>query len=104
LVKVLKGIVSTEDKKRFWVPFPWGHAWNATKCHYDFLMQFPSQKRLKELVNFPELKMKIFVVKLLLLLGTPKQKQKQDSTLPRSLLRICLKKYKIVKPFLSWVL
>jgi hypothetical protein len=41
-----------------------GRTWKATKCPSGFLMQFPSQERLDEVVNFPELQIKISGVKI----------------------------------------
>jgi hypothetical protein len=65
LVKVIEGEVRCEDlEKDFSFHFPWGRIWKATKCPSGFLMQFPSQERLDEVVNFPELKMKISGVKI----------------------------------------
>jgi hypothetical protein len=65
LVKVVEGLISTEDlEKDFGFHFPWGHTWKATKCHSGFLMQFPSQERLDEMINFPELKMKLCGAKI----------------------------------------
>jgi hypothetical protein len=60
LVKVVEGLISADDlEKDFGFHFPWGRTWKATKCHSGFLMQFPSQERLDEMINFPELKMKM---------------------------------------------
>jgi hypothetical protein len=65
LVKVLEGEVRCEDLEQdFSFHFPWGRTWKATKCPSGFLMQFPSQERLDEVVNFPELKMKISGIKI----------------------------------------
>lgn len=65
LVRVLEGYVSAEDLETdFGFHFPWGRVWKATKCHMGFLMQFPSLDRLEELVNFPEVQMKISGVKI----------------------------------------
>jgi hypothetical protein len=65
LVKVVEGLISAEDlEKDFGFHFPWGRTWKATKCHSGFLMQFPSQERLDEMINFPELKMKISGAKI----------------------------------------
>jgi hypothetical protein len=38
--------------------------WKATKCHYAFFMQFPSQERLDEMTSFPELEMRMFGAKI----------------------------------------
>jgi hypothetical protein len=65
LVKVTKGLISAEDlEKDFGFHFPWGKTWKATKCHAGFLMQFPSQEKLDEMINFPELKMKMSEAKI----------------------------------------
>jgi hypothetical protein len=65
LVKVIEGLVSAEDLvKDFGFHFPWGKTWKATKCHSGFLMQFPSQERLDEMISFPELKMKMSGAKI----------------------------------------
>jgi hypothetical protein len=65
LVKVIEGEVRCEDLEHdFSFHFPWGRTWKATKCPSCFLMQFPSQERLDEVVNFPGLKMKISRVKI----------------------------------------
>jgi hypothetical protein len=65
LVKVIEGEVGCEDlEKDFSFHFPWGRTWKATKCPSGFLMQFPSLERLEEVVNFPELKMKISGAKI----------------------------------------
>jgi hypothetical protein len=65
LVKIVEGLISAEDlEKDFGFHFPWGHTWKATKCHSGFLMQFPSQERLDEMINFPELKMKLSGAKI----------------------------------------
>jgi hypothetical protein len=65
LVKVVEGLISTEDlEKDFGSHFPWGRTWKATKCHSGFLVQFPSQERLDEMINFPKLKMKISGAKI----------------------------------------
>jgi hypothetical protein len=65
LVKVIEGLVSAEDlAKDFGFHFPWGKTWKATKCHSGFLMQFPSQERLDEMMSFPELKMKMSGAKI----------------------------------------
>jgi hypothetical protein len=65
LVKVVEGLISAEDiEKDFGFHFPWGRTWKATKCHSGFLMQFPSQERLDEMINFPELKMKFSGAKI----------------------------------------
>jgi hypothetical protein len=65
LVKVVKGSISADDlEKDFGFHFPWGRTWKATKCHSGFLMQFPSQERLDEMINFPELKMKMYGAKI----------------------------------------
>lgn len=36
----------------------------SDKCHSGFLMQFPSQERLDEMINFPKLKMKMSGAKI----------------------------------------
>jgi hypothetical protein len=60
LVKVVEGLISAKDlEKDFGFHFPWGKTWKATKCHVGFLMQFPSQEKLDEMINFSELKMKM---------------------------------------------
>jgi hypothetical protein len=65
LVKVIEGLVSAEDLERdFGFHFPWGKMWKATKCHSSFLMQFPSQERLDEMISFLELKMKMSGAKI----------------------------------------
>jgi hypothetical protein len=65
LVKIIEGLISAEDlEKDFGFHFPWGRTWKATKCHSGFLMQFPSQERLDEMINFPELKMKLSGAKI----------------------------------------
>jgi hypothetical protein len=65
LVKVVEGLISIEDlEKDFGFHFPWGKTWKATKCHAGFLMQFPSQEKLDEMINFPELKMKMSGTKI----------------------------------------
>lgn len=65
LVKVLEGGVSAEDLvKDFDFHFLWGRVWKATKCQVGYIMQFPSQERLDEMVQFPELKMKMSGVKI----------------------------------------
>jgi hypothetical protein len=65
LVKVIVGEIRCEDLEQdFSFHFPWGRTWKATKCPSGFLMQFPSQERLEEVVNFPELKLKISGVKI----------------------------------------
>jgi hypothetical protein len=65
LVKVIEGLVSAEDlAKDFGFHFPWGKTWKATKCHSGFLMQFPSQECLDEMMSFPELKMKMSGAKI----------------------------------------
>jgi hypothetical protein len=65
LVKVVEGLISAEDlEKDFGFHFPWGKTWKATKCHAGFLMQFPSQEKLDEMINFPELKMKMSGAKI----------------------------------------
>lgn len=65
LVKVLEGGVSAEELvKDFDFHFPWGRVWKATKCQVGYIMQFPSQERLDEMVQFPELKMKMSGVKI----------------------------------------
>jgi hypothetical protein len=65
LVKVIEGLVSAEDlEKDFGFHFSWGKMWKATKCHSGFLMQFPSQERLDEMISFPELKMKMSGAKI----------------------------------------
>jgi hypothetical protein len=62
---VIEGLVSAEDLERdFGFHFPWGKMWKATKCHSVFLMQFPSQERLDEMISFPELKMKMSGAKI----------------------------------------
>jgi hypothetical protein len=65
LVKVVEGLISAQDfEKDFGFHFPWGKTWKATKCHAGFLMQFPSQEKLDEIINFPELKMKMSGAKI----------------------------------------
>jgi hypothetical protein len=65
LVKVIEGLVSAEYLERdFSFHFPWNKRWKATKCHSGFLMQFPSQERLEEMISFPELKMKMSGAKI----------------------------------------
>jgi hypothetical protein len=65
LVAVMEGLISAEDlEKDFGFHFPWGKTWKATKCHAGFLMQFPSQEKLDEMINFPELKMKMSGAKI----------------------------------------
>jgi hypothetical protein len=65
LVKVIEGLVSVKDlEKDFGFNFLWGKSWKATKCHSGFLMQFPSQERLDEMINFLELKMKMSSAKI----------------------------------------
>jgi hypothetical protein len=65
LVKIVEGLITAEDlEKDFDFHFPWGRTWKATKCHSGFLMQFPSQERLDEMINFPELKMKLSGAKI----------------------------------------
>jgi hypothetical protein len=65
LVKIVEGLISAEDlEKDFGFHFPWGRTWKATKCHSGFLMQFPSQERLDEMINFPEMKMKLSGAKI----------------------------------------
>jgi hypothetical protein len=65
LVTVMEGLISAEDlEKDFGFHFPWGKTWKATKCHAGFLMQFPSQEKLDEMINFPELKMKMSGAKI----------------------------------------
>jgi hypothetical protein len=65
LVTVMEGLISVEDlEKDFGFHFPWGKTWKATKCHVGFLMQFPSQEKLDEMINFPELKMKMSGAKI----------------------------------------
>ncbi|PWZ04505.1 hypothetical protein Zm00014a_041846, partial [Zea mays] len=65
LVKVVEGLISAEDlEKDFGFHFPWGKTWKATKCHSGFLIQFPSQEKLDEVINFPELKMKMSGAKI----------------------------------------
>jgi hypothetical protein len=65
LVKIVEGLITAEDlEKDFGFHFPWGRTWKATKCHSGFLMQFPSQERLDEMINFPELKMKLSGAKI----------------------------------------
>jgi hypothetical protein len=60
LVKVVEGLILAEDlEKDFEFHFPCGRTWKATKCHSGFLMQFPSQERLDEMIKFPKLKMKL---------------------------------------------
>lgn len=60
LVKILEGMVSSSDlEKDFAFHFPWGRTWKAVECQSGFIMQFPSQERLEELIHFPELKMKM---------------------------------------------
>jgi hypothetical protein len=65
LVKIIEGLITAEDlEKDFGFHFPWGRTWKATKCHSGFLMQFPSQERLDEMINFPKLKMKLSGAKI----------------------------------------
>jgi hypothetical protein len=65
LVKIVEGLISAEDlEKDFGFHFPWGRTWKATKCHSGFLMQFPSQERMDEMINFPELKIKLSGAKI----------------------------------------
>jgi hypothetical protein len=65
LVTIVEGLITAEDlEKDFGFHFPWGRTWKATKCHSGFLMQFPSQERLDEMINFPELKMKLSGAKI----------------------------------------
>jgi hypothetical protein len=65
LVKVVEGLISAEDlEKDFGFHFPWGKTWKATKCHAGFLMQFPSQDKLDEMINFSELKMEMSEAKI----------------------------------------
>jgi hypothetical protein len=65
LVKIVEGLITADDlEKDFGFHFPWGRAWKATKCHSGFLMQFPSQERLDEMINFRELKMKLSGAKI----------------------------------------
>lgn len=65
LGKVVEGLISAEDlEKDFGFHFPWGKTWKATKCHAGFLMQFPSQEKLDEMINFPGLKMKMSGAKI----------------------------------------
>jgi hypothetical protein len=65
LVKIVEGLISAEDlEKDFSFHFPWGRTWKATKCHSGFLMQFPSQERLDEMINFQEMKMKLSGAKI----------------------------------------
>jgi hypothetical protein len=66
LVKILEGRVSAEDlAKDFEFHFPWGRVWKATKCQAGYVMQFPSKERLDEMVQFPDLKMKMSGVKIM---------------------------------------
>jgi hypothetical protein len=65
LITVMEGLISAEDlEKDFGFHFPWGKTWKATKCHAGYLMQFPSQEKLDEMINFPELKMKMSGAKI----------------------------------------
>jgi hypothetical protein len=65
LITVLEGLISAEDlEKYFGFHFPWDKTWKATKCHAGYLMQFPSQEKLDEMINFPELKMKMSGAKI----------------------------------------
>jgi hypothetical protein len=65
LVKIVEGLILAEDlEKDFGFHFPWGRTWKAIKCHSGFLMQFSSQERLDEMINFPELKMKLSGAKI----------------------------------------
>jgi hypothetical protein len=77
LVKVIEGLVSAEDlEKDFGFHFPWGKMWKATKCHSGFLMQFPSQERLDEMISFPELKLKMSGVKIVVVPWSSRAKPK----------------------------
>jgi hypothetical protein len=77
LVKVIEGLVSAEDlAKDFGFHFPWGKTWKATKCHSGFLMQFPSQERLDEMMSFPELKMKMSGAKIVVVPWSSRAKPK----------------------------
>jgi hypothetical protein len=65
LVKIVEDLIMAEElEKDFGFHFPWGRTWKATKCHSGFLMQFPSQERLDEMINFPELRMKLSGAKI----------------------------------------
>jgi hypothetical protein len=77
LVKVIEGLVSAEDlEKDFGFHFSWGKMWKATKCHSGFLMQFPSQERLDEMISFPELKMKMSGAKIVVVPWSSRAKPK----------------------------
>jgi hypothetical protein len=77
LVKVIEGLVSAEDLERdFGFHFPWNKRWKATKCHSGFLMQFPSQERLEEMISFPELKMKMSGAKIVVVPWSSRAKPK----------------------------
>jgi hypothetical protein len=77
LVKVIEGLVSAEDLERdFGFHFPWNKMWKATKCHSGFLMQFPSQERLEEMISFPELKMKMSGAKIVVVPWSSRAKPK----------------------------
>jgi hypothetical protein len=77
LVKVIEGLVSAEGLERdFGFHFPWGKMWKATKCHSGFLMQFPSQERLDEMISFPELKMKMSGAKIVVVPWSSRAKPK----------------------------
>jgi hypothetical protein len=77
LVKVIEGLVLAEDlEKDFGFHFPWGKMWKATKCHSGFLMQFPSQERLDEMISFPELKMKMSGAKIVVVPWSSRAKPK----------------------------
>jgi hypothetical protein len=77
LVKVIEGLVSADDlAKDFGFHFPWGKSWKATKCHSGFLMQFPSQERLDEMISFPELKMKMSGAKIVVVPWSSRAKPK----------------------------
>jgi hypothetical protein len=92
LVKVIEGEVRCEDMEQdFSFHFPWGKTWKATKCPSGFLMQFPSQERLDEVVNFPELKMKISGIKISVIPWSSQAKAKSRLLLLGWLLKMFLK-------------
>jgi hypothetical protein len=77
LVKVIEGLVYVEDLENdFGFHFPWGKMWKATKCHSGFLMQFPSQECLDEMMSFPELKMKMSGAKIVVVPWSSRAKPK----------------------------
>jgi hypothetical protein len=77
LVKILEGVVSKAQlEKDFGFHFPWDRTWKATECHVGFIMQFPSQERLEELIHFLELKMNLSGVKLVMVSWSSQTKAK----------------------------